>query len=713
MTAPGDDKKPDPEEPARTVFMPSGSLPEASPPAATGPGAEPVAPSTPDNQAEDAWFAGEEAAPVAPPPSTPTPTSTPPSSSWDDTPVAAAPAQDWTPPPPPAAPPLPPAPPPSRDPAPTGGIAIGMVLNHIYEVRRYIARGGMGEVYEGVNVNTDERVAIKVILPHLAADPSVVSMFRKEARTLTRLSHPALVQYRVLAQEPTLGVLYIVTEFIDGAQLGDTIGKIHPDAAELEGLLRRLASGLAAAHALGAIHRDMAPDNVLLPDGRLDQATIIDFGIAKDLDPTNKTIVGDGFAGKLGFVAPEQFGDYDREVGPWTDVYSLALVLLAVANGKPVDMGATLVEAIDRRRAGPDLSGVPDRLRPVFAGMLKPNPAERFRSMAEVLEALDRAVAQPGAVAPVAKPAPAPQPAKPPVSPGAKPPSSPLPLILGLIAVLVVAGAAAFFVLSRKPATSTPSATQAAATAGASPVRGSERVRQAVEAALPGIACSWIDIDTVTDDPNGVTVKLSGVAGSPVEAQGAISKAAQATGAPIGLVDASNVFPAASKTCAELDAFRGFREPSSEHGRSFVTEQSKWQLMTTNPPCDGPNAKAIVKLHVGDPSKDFSVIGMDKDGLLQQVFASRSVLKGYIAQLPNFFSQGDDDSFTMTSCYNETGLVGELLVSGQGPFNVDLPDISKSNLGRPVDAKWLQNFTDSAKAKGWKTDMVWYQVVSQ
>ena len=75
----------------------------------------------------------------------------------------------------------------------------------------------MGEVFEGVNINQDdERVAIKVILPHLAADPNVLAMFRKEARTLTRLSHPALVQYRVLAQEPQLGVLYIVTEYIDG-----------------------------------------------------------------------------------------------------------------------------------------------------------------------------------------------------------------------------------------------------------------------------------------------------------------------------------------------------------------------------------------------------------------------------------------------------------------------------------------------------------------
>src|SRR6185437_11086764 len=195
-------------------------------------------------------------------------------------------------------PPQAPAPPPASPQAPPqaakmGRVGPGAVLNHIFEVRRFIARGGMGEVFEGVNVNTDERVAIKVMLEHLARDPSVLAMFKKEARTLTRLSHPALVQYRVLAEEPGLSVLYIVTEYIDGASLEDMIGKIRPSPKDLVDLMRRLASGLQAAHDLGAIHRDIAPDNVLLEGGRLDKAKVIDFGIAKDLDPSNKTIVGD------------------------------------------------------------------------------------------------------------------------------------------------------------------------------------------------------------------------------------------------------------------------------------------------------------------------------------------------------------------------------------------------------------------------------------
>ena len=276
----------------------------------------------------------------------------------------------------------------SPAPAAPGSLPPGSLLNHIYEVGPFLARGGMGEVYEGRNVNTDERVAVKVMLPHLAADPKMQALFRKEARILTELAHPALVRYRVLAHEPQLGLLYIVTEFIDGPPLSQIIGRSAPDLAAIKGLAVRLADGLAAAHALGAIHRDMAPDNVLLPGGVLEQAKIIDFGIARSTEFGQQTIVADSFAGKLGYVAPEQFGDFGRNIGPWTDVYSLGLTLLAVATGHAPDLGVTLVEAVERRRKGVDLSDAPPALRPVLKMMLAPDPARRLQSMAEVIAAL-------------------------------------------------------------------------------------------------------------------------------------------------------------------------------------------------------------------------------------------------------------------------------------------------------------------------------------
>jgi serine/threonine-protein kinase len=96
-----------------------------------------------------------------------------------------------------------------------------------------------------------------------------------------------------------------------------------------------------------------------------------------------------GFAGKLGYVAPEQFGDFGRQIGPWTDVYSTALVLLAFARGKAPAMGTTLSDAVERRRAPVDLSDLPVPIAPLIERMLVPEPTGRIRSMREVLVALD------------------------------------------------------------------------------------------------------------------------------------------------------------------------------------------------------------------------------------------------------------------------------------------------------------------------------------
>jgi hypothetical protein len=698
---------------SKTVFMPS--------PPAGGP----QTPSEPQ---------GEGAAPVGNPQEPPPPSLLPPVSEPEDAPDSsrtvfmppppaggpqtppqprdegAAPVGNpqWEPPPLPSLPA--PAPPQPTAPGAGGRIAVGMTLNHIFEVRRFIARGGMGEVYEGVNINTDERVAVKVILSHLALDPNVQGMFRKEARTLTRLSHPALVQYRVLAQEPTLGVLYIVTEYIDGTQLSDQIGTLKPTAEELVGVTRRLAAGLQAAHELGAIHRDIAPDNILLPEGRLDQAKIIDFGIAKDLDPSNKTIVGDGFAGKLGFVAPEQFGDFDRQIGPWTDVYSLALLILTLAAGRAIDMGSTLVEAIDRRRAGPDLSVAPESLRPVLAAMLKPNPQERLRSMDKVLKALDDVGAAPA-------PPPVVQPAQAAPSRRAEGKSR-LPLMLGAGGAVVVAllGAGVFF-LSRQGAAPAGSGGGGAASpdrATASPAGGGlETVRNAVETALPGVSCTWMDIDEVSESPQGAMIRLSGVAGAPAEAQQAVLTAAKASGAHVGGVDVRNVFPINPTSCAPLNAFRAFREPSAQGVRRFTAEQSVFELLAKNPPCPVlPAAKAVVDLNVGNPQQNFSLIGMDQSGRLQQLFADRPAFLAFQKQYPDFVADKGADSFASTACNTTPGLVGELLITGQGPFDFRLPDAAVTDKGKAVDAAWLQSFTAAARANGWKTNMVWYRVAN-
>ena len=606
---------------------------------------------------------------------------------------------------PPAATVFAPAPPPPASPRREGaGIQVGDILNHIFEVRRFIARGGMGEVFEGVNVNSEERVAIKVMLPALAADPSIQAMFRKEARTLTRLNSPALVQYRVLAQEPQLGVFYIVTEYIDGANLCDLLSGMKAEPEELVALTARLASGLQVAHALGAIHRDISPDNVLLEGGRLDQAKIIDFGIAKDLDPGSKTIVGDGFAGKLGYVAPEHLGDFDRQIGPWTDVYSLGLVILAVALGRNPDLGGSFVEAIDKRRKGLDLSTVPDALRPVLARMLQPDPAERYRTMDEVVVALR--APPPVAFEKKEKAAAAPKPAKAakPLASGAgNRAKSRVPLIGGGIAALalLLAGAGYIAFGGNNPH---PAALPAAPTI-TSP---EAKARVAIAQTLPTIQCSWLDLTGVDGATGGISARFAGVAGKPAEAQAAVAGAVSHAGSALAATDFAEVAPISASECQSIDAFRAIRAPGEPH---LSVPQRKFEMSKL--PVDSPYAGAIgarvlVTLAIADPSQDFAVYGIEPSGEVSPVIANRKALTALLVPGSPIASLGGD-RYRLQVDANHSGWSGFVLLRGRGGFADNLV-VSKPG-ARP--ANWAQHFAEAARANGWQADMVWFKMVDE
>jgi serine/threonine-protein kinase len=588
-------------------------------------------------------------------------------------------------------------------------IQVGDVLNHIFEVKRFIARGGMGEVFEGCNVNSDERVAIKVMLPALAADPSVQAMFRKEARTLTRLSHPALVAYRVLAQEPQLGVFYIVTEYIDGANLSDVLDKVKASPVELLQLTRRLADGLRAAHALGAIHRDMSPDNVLLEDGKLAQARIIDFGIAKDLDPGAKTIIGDGFAGKLGYVAPEQLGDFDREVGPWSDVYGLGLVILAVALGRNVDMGTTFVDAIDKRRKGVDLSAAPEQLRPVLEQMLKPNPAERLRSMDAVIAVVDAALSAP--VQPKVEPRSEPATAVAPSVARAAPAESGgnRKLILGGVAGLILLlGGGAFLAFGGGNDAAPEIAAPAPTAATGAPANDQTSVaRAAVTKVLPTLECTWLDLTNATMTADGLAVALAGVAGHPADAQAAVSKAVTDAGAPLASADFSDVAPITGTECASIDALRAIRSTGTTH---LSVPQRKFEMSRLG---DGEyagqvGARSIVNLDIGDPSQDFALYGIEPSGAISALIADRKAF----AEIPKTGEPIADlggDRYRLQIDANHTGWSGIILLTGKGGFSDSLV-VAGPGARTP---EWRKRFADAAAAGEWKAEMVWFKMVNE
>jgi hypothetical protein len=157
-------------------------------------------------------------------------------------------------------------------------------------------------------------------------------------------------------------------------------------ADDLLKVIRRVAEGLRAAHGRNIVHRDLSPDNIILRGGKPDQAVIIDFGIAKDTNPEAKTIIGNAFAGKYGYAAPEQLsGNSDQR----TDLYSLGALILATFRGKKPVMGSNPMEVVQNKAKPLDTSGVPEPLKSLIDRMSHPIPERRFQSADELLAALE------------------------------------------------------------------------------------------------------------------------------------------------------------------------------------------------------------------------------------------------------------------------------------------------------------------------------------
>jgi hypothetical protein len=268
--------------------------------------------------------------------------------------------------------------------APPPRLPPGTRLNGVFEIDRRIGSGGMGEIYRGRSIETGDPVAIKMMRLDLADNALALALFRKEASALHNIHHEAIIRYYLFSHDPGTGRHYLAMEFVDGLPLSDLVyqGPLAPGAVSM--LQPRLAAGLYAVHQHGIIHRDLSPDNVLIPGHDLAQAKIIDFGIARSTRAGDGTIIGSAFAGKYNYVSPEQLGLYGGDVTAKSDIYSLGLVLAACLLGQPLDMGGTQFEVLEKRRVVPDLTAIDRRFRPLLERMLQPDPADRPESMADI-----------------------------------------------------------------------------------------------------------------------------------------------------------------------------------------------------------------------------------------------------------------------------------------------------------------------------------------
>lgn len=271
---------------------------------------------------------------------------------------------------------------------PIFGLAPGSIVQHTYRIEALLGEGGMGATFRATNIATGHPVAVKVMTPNFAANRQAVELFRRESTHLRSVQNDAVIRYEttLLDQE---GRLFLVMEFVDGKPLKHYIARgARLGSRDVLALGLRVAQGLAAIHALGIVHRDIAPDNIMIPDDTVSKAKLIDFGLASDTVGTDKSIIGTGFAGKLDYCAPEQFGLFGNKIGPPTDRYALGLVLMKVAGltvpGEGKGMAAVEDRRNDIRIASDTVSAVAKR---ALEALLRADPAQRGDDPVALFEA--------------------------------------------------------------------------------------------------------------------------------------------------------------------------------------------------------------------------------------------------------------------------------------------------------------------------------------
>jgi len=280
---------------------------------------------------------------------------------------------------------------------------VGTLLVGKYRIVRILGKGGMGVVYEGVHVELDKRIAIKMMLEKYSEDGEAMARFRREALAATRIGNPHIIDIIDFGVSPE-GRPYVVMEYLVGQSLGDIIKRSGPMLPyRAVKIMRQTLRAVGAAHAKGIIHRDLKPDNIFIVNQPVDNeedrdfVKLLDFGISKIVDTaaeiaaTKLTTTGMVMGTPL-YMAPEQaMGENTDHLA---DIYALGVILYEMLAGKPPFDGATYPILVAKLlTADPELlsearPGTPAALVAAVHRALEKTPSSRFASCEAFAQAL-------------------------------------------------------------------------------------------------------------------------------------------------------------------------------------------------------------------------------------------------------------------------------------------------------------------------------------
>lgn len=269
-----------------------------------------------------------------------------------------------------------------------GRLAAGARLAGRYRILELVGIGGMGMVYKAEDEQLGLPVAIKVLRPDLARDGRRLERFKQELVLARQVSHPNVVRIHDIGSDGDL--VFLSMDFVAGRSLSELLAAEGPLAAERAvAIARQVASGLAAAHDAGVVHRDLKPGNVLLDDSG--RAAISDFGVARSLGGAGATLPG-SVVGTLDYLSPEQARG--GEIDGRADLYALGILLHEMLTGELPFAGGSATEVLAQRLTGATRdrlpAEVPRQLAAVVRRLLQREPDRRPASAGEVLDDLGR-----------------------------------------------------------------------------------------------------------------------------------------------------------------------------------------------------------------------------------------------------------------------------------------------------------------------------------
>lgn len=261
-------------------------------------------------------------------------------------------------------------------------------LSERYDILSELGRGGMGAVYRARDRETGDVVALKVLLPEIAAQPDVIQRFKSELLLARKITHKNVCRTYELLRFGDTAV--ITMEFLEGESLRSLLNRTQGVSIR-RGLkiLRHVIGGLAEAHSQGVVHRDLKPENILVTRGG--EAKVMDFGIAHSLEA--KATQTGGLLGTPAYMSPEQAEG--KNVDARTDIYALGLIMYEMFAGEPAFHAETPTALLYKqihekpappRSVDPYLPGFLDR---AIEKCLEKDPKKRFQTIAELTAALD------------------------------------------------------------------------------------------------------------------------------------------------------------------------------------------------------------------------------------------------------------------------------------------------------------------------------------